>query len=853
MRYPLAPVRASVLLLTAIVACSGWGTPTLPQGSARLPVSTLHELSGVEPIRLMDRLERADFELPASNLPPDEPIRRELVLDGDWSKEERGDKGVDLWSTTLPVRTSKKKYGKVPKGLVLYRGAEELRFGSLPEHLREGRWDIEDGELLLASATDPEDWEEPPVLRFSREAELQERINYEVSGLDAVDFVRWDLTLGIETRPGLLIPAPGSASWTVTLPPGARLDLGAALVPRRLLTGIESDGAALDVRVDGVSVRRLELEPGGRFQDQVIDLSAHAGREIELSLATETKGSADYDHVFVSEPRLLGPPLERPRRIVVVGIDTLRFDAMTQHGYRRDTTAALDSFASSAVLFEDALNSAPRTRPSFRTAQTGRQPLPAMDAETLGEHLREAGFATAGITANVHLVPRMGFSEGYDSWQYKNGEDAEVQLERARRWLDSHRTEDSYLFVHLMDPHVFYRAPGLHKNRYVETDAGPLDEEMNRWDVLRLADRDELTEENKAWLRARYDGEVHYMAGELARFVAWLEELPGQTLVVLHSDHGEEFWEHGSYEHNHTLYQELVQGLFWVRPPGGWAGGPHRVEAPVGLVDLVPTLLDLVGRPRPELDGLSLRPFVDGGQRAAQEALAQTLRARPRPVGHLMYDRERWAVVVDDHKYVLQTWSGDQELYDLGTDPGERLDLAQQDRDLSRWHRALAEATGWPVGEGWRVRPRSRDTAFALRFPSPVQAQLLDPESDRTRRANLEWGDEPETPLSEVGTLVVSADGLSVAFQPGPEARDGCIAVLGEGPLTGELRVGDETLSLGPEGGRSRLGALSVQVTPGVVILPQDSVRQRLEARSGRVGGEDDGAIEALRALGYVE
>ncbi len=558
MRYPPRPVRASVLLLYAIVACSWWGTPTLPQGSDRLPISTLHEATGPAPLRLMDLLADARLDLPSSNLPPDQPVAGEFLLDDGWSRMERGEEGVSLWSKPLPVHTSKRKYRKAPNGMTLSKGDTPLRFGSLPDRLREGRWDIEEGELLLASATDPEDWEVSPVLHFTREQELQGRINLELSGLTPQDFVRWQLTLGIDTRPGLLVPAPGSVTWNLELPPGARLDLGAALAARRVLEGEASDGARLVVRVDGTTVHEVDLEDDAAYKDLVVDLSEFGGREVELTLATEPNGTPWYDHVFLSEPRVLGSPLEQPRRILIVGIDTLRWDALSQHGYDRDTTVALDSFASSAVLFEDALTSAPRTRPSFRTAQTGHYPLAAMDAPTLGEHLRSAGFATGGITANVHLVPRMGFADGYDSWQYKNGEDAEEQLERARRWLDAHREEDSYLFVHLMDPHTFYRAPGLHKNRYVETEPGPLSEEMNRWQVLRLSESERLSKDNEAWLRARYDGEVHYMAEELASFLAWVENLPGRTLVVLHSDHGEEFWEHGSYEHNHSLYQELV-------------------------------------------------------------------------------------------------------------------------------------------------------------------------------------------------------------------------------------------------------------------------------------------------------
>lgn len=827
----------------------------MPAGSSTLPSANLGQGPATPPLRLRDRLEDAAIQLPESNLPPGQAVPGSFVLDQNWDREDRLEKGLSLWSTTYPLRTSRKRHRTAPGGVTLAHGETELRFSNLPSSASEGRWDIQEGALWLASAQDPEDWEVPVTLQSSQEADAQDRLNFRASGLSPQAFVDFETTLGIETRPGLLLPAPAEATWTLSIPMGARLDLGAGLVARQVVLGPHSDGAEVVVRIDGVEAHRFRVRADGEFVNARVDLAAWGGQTVALSLATEPGETPWYDHVLVSEPRLLGPPLDSPRRIVVVGIDTLRWDGMTQHDYGPDTTEALASFAEGAVLFEDALTPAPRTRPSFRTALTGHYPLPAMDAPTLGEHLRAAGFATAGITANVHLVPRMGFNEGFDLWRYDNGQDAEVQFDRAQAWLHAHRDEDAFLFLHLMDPHSFYRAPGLSKNRYVETDPGPLNPDMNRWKVEKLEQSGKLSDDNKAWLRARYDGEVRYMANELASMLVWVDSLPGQTLVVLHSDHGEEFWDHGSYEHNHTLYQELVHGLLWIRPPGGWAGGPHRISDPVGLVDLAPTILDLVGMEDAGLDGLSLRPFIDAASAVETPALQEALASRPRPIGMLMYDTERWGVVADGHKYILETWSGDQELYDLVGDPGEQRNLVEDGTDLGPWMTHLAQATGWPAGAGWRVRVREAQEPFALTFSGPVQALLVDPEANRSRRANLEWGETPQVELADVGTLVISDDRRTVAFHPGPDHKHGLIAVLGEGLLEATVTVGEQTVPVSTDGKRQHLreNGLQIQVTPGSVLLPQDSVRQRLAAREGAPTEVDEEAFEALRALGYIE
>jgi len=401
-----------------------------------------------------------------------------------------------------------------------------------------------------------------------------------------------------------------------------------------------------------------------------------------------------------------------------------------------------------------------------------------------------------------------------------------------------------------MDPHIFYEAPAPFTDRYVKDSApGPLTGHEHRWAVLRKEQSGGLPESSKDWLRDRYDGEVRYTAGALADFLLGLEALPGDTLTVVFTDHGEEFWDHGSYEHNHTLYDELVRGVLWIHPPGGGGGA---VSDPVDTVDIVPTVLALLGVEAGELDGLSLAPLMETAATAdtvAPETLSSALAARPLPLGHLMYDRERWGVVFQGHKYLLETASGEQELYDLDADPGEQNDLvtsASGDDAMARWWAALEAATGWPVGRGWRIHLGDMKTPFTVTFTHPVRAAaVIDPEAAERHRANQAWGEVPGTLPEEVGAVTLSDDRLTLSFTPGV-APSGILGVIFEsGDTQAVFQAGEKRKPVPARGGGIVLGESALRVEAGALILPGD-------AKAGLSPAESEDLSE-LRELGYIE
>lgn len=851
------------MLLDLLLACSGG--PAAPSAlPGPLSAVGLAELPPARPWRAVEHLDDAEIALPEGRLDDAPATRGTFPLREDWEATGRQVGRLKDWRHPLPFPVDMPRPNYAPFGARLHRGERELPYVSGTEDIDGGGWWVERGFLHVLTIEDPGSAPGAIEVRAPELAAELRRRNFAESGRSPAEFVPIEATVGAVTRPGLHVPAPGSVRFRLEVPAGARLDFGVALLPDPLRGSAAGDGATGTVRVAGVEVWSDHVAPGADFRDVTVDLARWAGQAVELEFSTAPGATPDYDAFVWSAPTVRAPLGREPRRVVVVGIDTLRWGELGLNGYPRDTSPELDAWARGAVVFDRAYAPAPRTRPSFRAALTGRNPYEALHAPTVATVLEARGFRAAGIVANVHLVPRFGFNDGTEHWHYENGARAGEQVERALAWLQAHAEEDTFLFLHLMDPHTHYNAPFPWNLRFTEGRTSKrVPDLFDRWQLVQLGKRGLLDENDRALVRARYDGEVAYTSHALGKLFAGLDALPGRTVTVVHADHGEELWDHGGFEHNHTLYEELVHVLFAVRPPGGWGGGPHRVAAPVGLIDLVPTLLDLVGVPedqRPVSDGVSLRPLVDAEVADLAPALLERLKARPLVVGHLMFDTERWGVVDQSFKYILHTTSGREEVYDLAADPGEQDDLVTRvdDATLLRLRAALERATGWPVRQGWRIPVERRPRAPVLfTFEEPVEgAGVIDPEAGTTTRANLEWGERPKVTPADVGRVRLSEDRRQVAWLPGPEARGQSLYITCRAACPpGEVSVGDAAVAPIAPGPIPAQGGL-LRFAPGTILVPElTEAEALLRLPTGTSSGEAASAaeeLEALEALGYV-
>ncbi len=361
------------------------------------------------------------------------------------------------------------------------------------------------------------------------------------------------------------------------------------------------------------------------------------------------------------------PP--EPRNLLVISIDTLRADHLGVYGYGKPTSPAIDAFAAGGQVFERAYGSSSWTLPSLATLFTS-QPLSAHGARTnttrlgeswttLAEDLSSAGFKTAAVANHIYLAHEYGLSQGFDDYDdelvMKEGEDSHMAVtspsvtSKGLAWLAQHgRSKDQrwFLWLHYFDPHSIYK-----RHAGLTEQFGEISDKM-----------------------VRYDGEIAYTDQALAQLLAGMGELgvDRDTVIVLVADHGEAFGEHGSVGHRNDLYEESIRVPMIFSGPGV---EPGRSPSPVGLVDVFPTvyeLLELV--PPAQLSGRSLAPLLRGEALAPLAAVAE-LGATGVPQYAALIG-ERWKLLVDRK-------AGSTELYDLQADPGETHDLSEESPALT--------------------------------------------------------------------------------------------------------------------------------------------------------------------------
>jgi arylsulfatase A-like enzyme len=250
----------------------------------------------------------------------------------------------------------------------------------------------------------------------------------------------------------------------------------------------------------------------------------------------------------------------------------------------------------------------------------------------------------------------------------------------ALQWMQAHRDEPTFLWLHYFDPHLPYEPP-----RDFVPEGNPPSGMSRRFAVPVVEARSGLfipDREQRQWIRGLYDGESRYTDRSIGRLIEELKRLGmyDDTLIVLTADHGEELWEHDSFEHGHSLYDELLHVPLIVRPPGG--GGGRRVATPVSTVGLVPTMLELCGLPwKPE--DFSSPPLLGA---AADKAGPQPLFA-----GGLLSLENRSCVVWEDLKLIRRAVTGREELFDLARDPAELHSLPPESSERTPELRKLLE------------------------------------------------------------------------------------------------------------------------------------------------------------------
>ena len=284
---------------------------------------------------------------------------------------------------------------------------------------------------------------------------------------------------------------------------------------------------------------------------------------------------------------------------------------------------------------------------------------------TLAGMLREAGFATAAFVAAFPLDRRFGLAAGFETYgdwlprgaggRPANERAGQAVVDEATAWVAAHRDARMFLWVHLFEPHAPYGTPG---------DRRPV--------------------------AARYDEEVAEADRQVGRLLEALGSARDQALVVLTGDHGEAFGEHGEIGHSVFAYDTTLRVPLVMAGPGI---RPRVVAEPVGLVDVLPTALALLGLPPSSGDGMSLAPLLAGGTLAARALYAESFA----PLLDFGWSPLR-TLREAGRKYIA---APRPELYDLDADPGETRDLSAT---VPEWRGAWRAAWSGCRGPRWRRR-----------------------------------------------------------------------------------------------------------------------------------------------------
>ena len=411
-----------------------------------------------------------------------------------------------------------------------------------------------------------------------------------------------------------------------------------------------------------------------------------------------------------------------PLNLVIIGVDTLRPDHLGCYGYDRETSPEIDRLAARGTLFENAISQAPWTLPSFATIFTSLYPAQhgasaqntrlRTDHPTLAMMLLKSGYSTAGIINAPFLAPEFKLDRGFEYYDYKPPFAARVAdgtTADALAWIDEHVNERFFIFVHYFDPHLPYAPPEPYDTRFYPDYAGnlPMPFDINHFPRARATNFETMktvSEDDWDYIRALYDGEICYADRAIGDLIAGLDErnLTDNTLIVFLSDHGEEFFEHGGFEHGHTLYNELIKVPLIVLLPGQIPANA-RISQHVRLIDIAPTVLDFLGiPPAPHLEGVSLRPLITGeGETAAPEGCLL-----PPGIGYsesMLYGTERKSILAYPWKYTYEVMSGNHTLFNLKADPGETTDIAGTNADALRPMEELLARTMFGISETWYI------------------------------------------------------------------------------------------------------------------------------------------------------
>lgn len=534
----------------------------------------------------------------------------------------------------------------------------------------------------------------------------------------------------------LVQAGPSRLAWALTTPQDARL---------RFVTSGRHGVPSFRVEAENRRGERSEVWRGGPEREVTVDLRSQAGDVLRLWLLVDSgdgkpgwgvwKGLAVVGAAPPPRAEIVPKVVaaSRPRfassNVLVVVLDAAGARHFGCYGHARRTTPNIDRIAAEGILFERAYTPAVFTRSAMASVWTSQlpdehhaalsydEPLPA-GIPTLAEIVSAAGITTAGFVGNNMAGTAFGLHRGFSEF-YRLSYRAEVLREYFHGWLSRNAQRRFLAYVHYREPHYPFDprppfdtlfGPDAPLPASVKTNSGWLERVNEGTHLPTPAEIDHL--------ERLYDGNLAAVDHEVGLLRQHLESLGvwDRTMLVITADHGEAMYEHGFIGHNQQVNEDSVRIPLILRFPSGTVPGGRRVDSLTGLLDVAPTIADVFAIPKertPTFRGRSLLQAAAGGTDTPPEAvLCRTVGSQP-----------RYAWVGARYKYHHNTRDGDEQMYDLARDPGERTDLLQAEPVQAAYCRqrlfaalfALPGRSG-PSATGWSVPADQRESLRALGY-----------------------------------------------------------------------------------------------------------------------------------------
>jgi arylsulfatase A-like enzyme len=517
-----------------------------------------------------------------------------------------------------------------------------------------------------------------------------------------------------EYRKAVYVHAPSSLAYQVAVPRGGQLLFGMGITEKNhpITFHILADWSK--------ELYSRTVSDPSLWEDAKLDLSSYAGRSVTLvfQATAESHGTVG----LWANPLLMGGQEQRPN-VLVYMIDTLRPDHTSLYGYARNTTPYLKKLGSEALVFENCQVPASWTKPSVASLLTSLYSFTHGIAHeddtipegstTLAERLRAAGYITASAVTNPLAGRISGLQRGFDyvtEWQavgrYLTPEDRATDSAALNKivfpWLEQHRNEPFFLYAHTTDPHAPYQPPADCEEKFANpSETTQFNRDFTRLKEMALGRGGSFGVNRDLCIRAgikpdwfiqraidRYDAKILHNDQSFEQLIAKLKALGilDNTLVIVVSDHGEEFWEHGWTGHGQSLYEELARGVLMIWNPK-LIPHPGRVAETAQLIDVMPTVLDLIGVKIPDVvQGQSLAPFARGQSFRRRGLLVTSRFAHPYGQSNELIPEDH----IDSIALLNTNWKliyrpkgnvvglNKVELYDRRTDHAETQNIATQ-------------------------------------------------------------------------------------------------------------------------------------------------------------------------------